>query len=82
MLRLLCKDCRWVDWRVPGDALSAVCRHPTSLWQPKPDVVTGDTPPAQPLPCREARQQGGSGGAGDCGPEGKHWEPAAPPGFV
>jgi hypothetical protein len=72
----LCKDCRWIEVRVPDDALSAVCLHPTSLRQPKADVLTGETPPPQPLPCSEARL------IGDCGAEGKHWEPTTPPGFA
>jgi hypothetical protein len=72
----LCKDCRWIEVRVPADALSAVCLHPTSLRQLKVDVLTGNTPPQQPVQCSEARLMG------DCGPEGKYWEPATPRGFV
>jgi hypothetical protein len=53
---------------VPEDALSAVCLHPTSLRQPRADVLTGEPPPPPPLRCSEARLMG------DCGPEGKYWD--------
>jgi len=72
----LCRDCRWIEVRVPDDALSAVCLHPTSLRQPQADVRTGETPPPQPFPCSQARLMG------DCGPEGKYLESPTPPGFA
>jgi hypothetical protein len=69
----LCRDCRWIEVRVPDDALSAVCLHPTSLRQPRAAVLTGETPPPQPLRCSEARLMG------DCGPEGNYLESPTPP---
>ena len=70
----LCKDCRWIrlpqrDGDGPVSVFRVTCLHPTSAWQPSPDMVFGNPRPLEPLPCHEVRQTHEL-----CGPEGKYWE--------
>lgn len=77
----LCRDCRWMQ---PNDANpeEATCLHLASTWHLPRSLVTGEQRRAQ-LTCRIARGAWGTLNEIDlCGPEGKHWEPTEPLGFV
>jgi hypothetical protein len=63
----LCIDCRFA--RLDDELWT--CMHPTSRFQPPPDLVTGEPVEAYQLRCRDAR-------IGlhreECGEAGKYWE--------
>lgn len=69
---LFCKDCRFSD-RHPSLRSSWICMHPSSLVQPRVNLVTGFTMDSYQLYCREARKY--EMPELNCGPGGKHWEP-------
>ena len=73
-----CKDCRWFR----PSQFDPTCGHPSSLWRPGLDLVTGETRPPVPLPCREVRLWDDLSHPDGCNRQGRHWEPADPPGFV
>jgi hypothetical protein len=74
----LCKDCRWIR---PGAAIEyARCGHPSSVWRQAPDLITSEAPLPIALSCYFVRNLPVV--PDPCGPEGKHWEPATPLGFV
>lgn len=64
----LCKDCRHFSG---GD--DPRCHHPTSLFTPPIDLVTGEHPEPFQLRCHWAR--GGEVVRNQCGPDARHWEP-------
>lgn len=69
----LCLDCRFAEieplqtWH---------CLHPSSLYQPPRDVVTGRTPEPYRLTCESARTMTLKGDL--CGLAGRHWAPRCP----
>jgi hypothetical protein len=83
----LCKDCRWIDCS-QGLEL-ARCSHPTSRFHLAVHPVSGATDVGFQISCWQVRQLSppGDDTAGGlptdpCGPDGKHWEPVPPVGFV
>jgi hypothetical protein len=77
-----CINCRWAIPPGSGHGSFWMCDHPSSLWQAGPDLVTGEARPSTPIPCSEVRKWNEYSRPGGCGPEGKHWKPPDPVGFV
>jgi hypothetical protein len=67
---LLCKDCRFGTSEPPGKFLffDGLCTHPTSLYQPRLNLLTGEPVATYPLPCKETRAD-----PDRCGEDGRHW---------
>jgi hypothetical protein len=67
---VLCKDCRFSELHM-SPLTEWICSHPTSRYQPKTSLVTGDTPDPHQLLCSHARWFDTDN---QCGPRGRHWE--------
>ena len=76
----LCKDCRWAVNTGPEVTTTLVfwvCDHPSSIMPSRPNLVTGQPPPAIAMTCAWARQTEKSydGVHDTCGHDGRFWEP-------
>jgi hypothetical protein len=84
-VRRLCKHCRWARpcWEFLLNPLLlpffwrkfwglAICRHPTSVYQPAPDYITGRRRKLRQEYCDVARH---SALPDRCGPQARYWEP-------
>ena len=65
----LCKDCHHF---MPADDTSVMerCSHRQAAWTTGPDLVMGNQPQTKQSYCMSMR-----GASGECGPDGKLWEP-------
>jgi hypothetical protein len=70
---VLCKDCRFADQQ--PRASDWLCTHPSSLYQPAQNLVTGQTPAAWRMSCYSARL---SESRDHCGLTGRYFESEPP----